>query len=143
MVGDVHVVRLPESLDEVAGPVECTRPVDGRLAVAVLDGVERILLRCGCVLARREETPAGDTPTFTQVPPMGSPVFTIAVDNPRPLASVIAANAAAPPPRITRSYSPDILISIRVFGCKSVLNTEPLSQKRPKRSRKIYFPMLQ
>ena len=46
----------------------------------------------------------GTQPTFAQVPPIGRPAFTIAVESPRRLASVMAANDAAPPPRTTRSY---------------------------------------
>ena len=56
---------------------------------------------------------------------------------------VILGGGAAALAAITRSYSPDILMSIRVFGYKSVLNIEPRSQAELKRSRKAYALMLQ
>jgi len=61
VLGDVDVVLLPEPLDESVSTVECLVPVDCRLIVAVLDCLERILLRCSSALADSEEVFARDT----------------------------------------------------------------------------------
>lgn len=105
VLNNADVVLLAEPFGEFVRAVECVGPVDGRPT-----GVSRTASKGFSDAAAPFSTTAskcllGTQPTFTQVPPMGRPVFTIAVESSRRLASVIATKAATPPPRITRSYS--------------------------------------
>ena len=58
-------------------------------------------------------------PTLTHVPPIGSPLLIISADFPRSFALLAAANAAAPPPMITRSWLPILSLLL--------LETNPLT----------------
>ena len=95
MLAKIGAQSVDDLFVDVPEEARLTGPIEGQPGCC---GRRTSSARCSrCLL--------GTQPTFTQVPPMGSPSLMMTADLPRSFAFVAAANPAAPPPMITRSYS--------------------------------------